>query len=62
MNKCTLLVDGNWILQSRVSVLFDKFEKQNPLPVKQAAADELKELIARSIHNILNRFCEIRFA
>lgn len=56
MNKCTLLIDGNWILQSRVSVLFDKFEIQNPLPVKQAAADELKEMIARSIHLILNRF------
>ena len=56
MNKCTLLVDGNWMLQSRTAVLFDKFEKNNPLNIKQAAADELTELMARSINVVINRF------
>ena len=56
MNKCTLLVDSNWLLQSRVSVLFDKFEKNNPKPIKYAAVSELKDMMARAINMMLNRF------
>ena len=56
MNKCTLLIDFNWLTISRFSVMMDKFEKSNPDPVIQAAKDELKETMARSINIILNRF------
>ena len=55
-NKLTLLVDSNWLLQSRFSVLSKGFLKSNPQIAKEQAAVELKELLARSICVILNRF------
>lgn len=55
-NKCTLLIDGNWLLQSRFSVIGKGFEKNNPDIAKEQATYELKELMARSINVILNRF------
>ena len=56
MNKCTLLIDFNWLTISRFSVIMDKFNKNNPDPVISAAKEELKETMARSINVILNRF------
>lgn len=58
-NKCTLLIDGNWLLQSRVSVMMDKFRKDNPNIAKEQASQDLKELMARSINVVLNRFSSI---
>lgn len=58
-NKLTLLIDGNWLLMSRMSVLMDGFNKNNPDIAKQQTSLELKELLARSINVILNRFKEI---
>lgn len=55
-NKCTLLIDGNWLLQSRVSIMMDRFNEDNPNIAKEQASQDLKELMARSINVILNRF------
>lgn len=55
-NKLTLLCDSNWLLQSRFSVLSKGFLKDNPTIAKEQASVELKELLARSICVILNRF------
>lgn len=55
-NKCTLLIDGNWLLQSRFAVLSNGFVKDNPEIAKEQSSQELKELLARSINVILNRF------
>ena len=54
-NKCTLLIDGNWLLQSRVYKI-KGFEVDNPDSVKQEATHNLVDLMARSINVIINRF------
>ena len=56
MNKCTLLVDFNWLTVSRVSVIMDKFNKNNSEDIIKSAKHELKENMVRSINMILNRF------
>lgn len=56
MNKLTLLIDGGWITMRFFSVLNKKFDKNLPQYVREAAADELSTMIARSISNILNKF------
>ena len=56
MNKCTLLVDFNWLTISRFSVISQKFNKTLPKSHIRLAQDELKETMARSINVILNRF------
>lgn len=58
-NKLTLLVDGNWLLISRMSVLAKGFQISNSKIAKDQTAYELTELLARSINVILNRFQEI---
>lgn len=52
----TLLIDGNWLALSRMAVLTKGFQKSNPDIVKQETAKSFKELLARSISVILNRF------
>ena len=59
MNRLTLLIDSNWLTISRMSVLIKGFEKSNSDIVKQQTANEFKELMARSINVILNRFPDI---
>lgn len=55
-NKCTLLIDGNWLLLSRFSVIGKGFEINMPEIAKERAQRELHELMAKSISIILNRF------
>lgn len=55
-NKLTLLIDGNWLLMSRMSVLVKKFDKANPAWAKEEASVEFKELLAKSINIILWQF------
>lgn len=56
MNKCTLLIDFNWLTISRFSIMMDKFEKSNPPTIRNLAKQELKDTMAHSINIILNRF------
>lgn len=55
-NKLTLLVDCNWLLISRFSVLSKGFSMENAEIVREQSSEELKELLARSISVALNRF------
>ena len=55
-NKCTLLIDGNWLLMSRFSVMGNNFELTQSDLTKQMAQQNLQELMAKSISIILNRF------
>lgn len=59
MNKLTLIVDSNWLLLSRFSVLSKGFKKNNSNIIKEQTTSELNELLARSICVILNRFSMI---
>lgn len=52
----TLIVDSNWLLMSRASILFKKFSKDEPQHARQQAKNELQDLLARSINVVLNRF------
>ena len=56
LNRCTLLVDGNWLLCSRMSVFGKGFEMDMPDHVKEHSQKELHELMAKSITIVLNRF------
>lgn len=55
-NNCTLIIDGNWLLQSRFSVIGKGFEIDMPDVAKENAKNELQELMAKSISIVLNRF------
>lgn len=55
-NKCTLIIDGNWLLLSRFSVIGRGFEQDMPDVAKEHAQNELHELMAKSISIVLNRF------
>ena len=56
MNNLTLVVDANWLLNSRFSVLSDKFNKLLPKEDKISGQQQLEELLSKSINIILNRF------
>lgn len=58
-NKLTLLIDGGWLLQSRVFAIEKGFSITNSDFQKRAATNELKELLARSITKIINQVPEI---
>lgn len=55
-NKCTLIVDGNWLLQSRMSVMIDQFNVSLDESLRENAYEELSSRLAYSIIHILNRF------
>lgn len=55
-NNCTLIIDGNWLLISRFSVIGNGFEMNMPDAAKQQAQNDLQELMAKSISIVLNRF------
>lgn len=56
MEKCVLLIDGNWLLQSRFSVLGKFFKTENSNDIKQLGTNNLVDMMARSINVMLNRF------
>jgi 5'-3' exonuclease len=49
-SKCTLIIDGNWLLMSRLSVLNNKYKNENEL------CQELKLLMVKSIKLVLRQF------
>lgn len=59
MNKCTLLIDGNWLLMSRVHVMTKGFKMSNDEWEKEKSTQELEELMVRSINIVLNRFVNV---
>lgn len=59
MNKCTLLIDGNWLMRSRMSVLTKGFNINNSDVIKSETAREFKDLLAKSINVMINKFPQI---
>lgn len=55
MNKCTLLIDGNWLLISRFSVMKSLFESDRSEAELDQAVVDLKDMMAKSINIMLNR-------
>ncbi len=58
-NKCTLLIDGNWLLVSRFSVMKDLFSSNNSTQELISAKEKLKDMLARSINTTLHRLPEV---
>ena len=58
-NNLTLLVDANWLLISRASVLIKSFRSDLPEEAKKQAQTELEDLLAKSICVILNKLPSI---
>lgn len=58
-NKLTLLVDGNWLMMSRMALCIDDFDKSLPDSRKQKAKNNLRDFMAKSINIIINRFKDI---
>lgn len=56
MNKCTLLVDGNWLLMSRFAMNKEGFLVDNPSFEKELAKNECVQLMSKSIGLVLSRF------
>lgn len=58
-NKCTLLIDGNWLLISRFSVMRDLFSTSKSDIELDYATENLKDMMARSINIMINKIPEI---
>lgn len=52
-SKLTLIVDGNWLLMSRLAVLNNRFEEESKM------VDELKLMLVKSINIVLKTFPSI---
>ena len=50
------IMDANWLLMSRFSIMSDQFESNMPEQVKLQAQSNLQDLMAKSITIVLNRF------
>ena len=55
-NNLTLIIDANWLLISRASVLMHNFNKSYSDLAKEQSQIELEDLLAKSINVILHRF------
>jgi len=58
-NKCTLIIDGNWLLNSRMFVMSDRFRKNQDEHTRAAAQAELSERLAKSIVFMLGKMSSI---
>ena len=56
-NKCTLIIDGNWLLMSRMAKIKDHFDKNlHTIEELNTAKEDLKDFMAKSISVQLRRF------
>ena len=58
-NKCTLLIDGNWLLISRFSIMKNLFDSNNNERELNIAKEKLKDMLAMSIFTVLRRLPEV---
>lgn len=56
MNKCTLVIDGNWLLMSRFATMSNLFDSNNSTCALNNAKDNLKDMLARSIYRVVQYF------
>lgn len=59
MNRCTLIIDGNWLLQSRSSRLIDKFSLNESEESREASKDLVKDMLAKSVSVALWRLSPV---
>ena len=52
----TLLIDGNWLLMSRLFAVKSYFNVQNDDEEKTKGTAELEDLMCRSINIVINKF------
>lgn len=52
-NTTTLIIDGNWLLMSRLGVMMDKFKNDLPERTLKEGQSSLVELLAQSVNNIV---------
>ena len=58
-NKCTLLIDGNWLLISRFSIMRTMFDSNSNKQELNIAKEKLKDMLAMSIFTVLQRLPEV---
>lgn len=54
MNKCTLIIDGNWLLMSRLGMMMGDFVRDLPPEHLEIAKNEIIDFIAQSINKIIH--------
>lgn len=53
-NKTTLIIDGNWLLMSRLGVMMGQFAKSLPKEYLEQAKNEIIDFVAQSINKAIN--------
>ena len=56
MNRCTLIVDGNWLMMSRLPASYGQFKSECPDFIKETACDNLVDSMLSSINVVLHKF------
>lgn len=54
MNNCTLIIDGNWLLMSRLGVKMGDFSKSLAPEYLEQAKNEMVDFVAQSINKIIS--------
>lgn len=54
MNRCTLIIDGNWLLMSRLGIKMDEFSKSLAPEYLEHAKNDMVDFVAQSINKIIN--------
>lgn len=54
MNKCTLIIDGNWLLMSRLGIMMNDFNKDQDQQQLEAARDNMVDFVAQSINKMIS--------
>lgn len=54
MNNCTLIIDGNWLLMSRLGMMMGDFAKTLPPEHLEKAKNDIIDFIAQSVNKIIN--------
>ena len=55
-NNTTLIIDGNWLMMSRLGMMRDKFSSELTDEQLQSATNDLVDFLAQSVNKIINFF------
>lgn len=55
----TLIIDGNWLLMSRLFACKEYFDVQNDETERRKGTAELEDLLCKSINLVINRFSDV---
>lgn len=59
MNKCTLIIDGNWLLQSRSWPVIGQFDSNYSQEILNKSRENLTDVLAQSINKTYNIFKDV---